>query len=145
MSSTAFLGQGVLPLSAFFSDSMIVQDYPEKYTQPARGKPRAHHESYQKALSQGYLYGMRTDNGNKNWTRIVMFKPSEALLEQWERRVGYPFEAITLNAYGADASLYRVSATYMKGVGNQTLGFVSESDVKSIKQAAWSHDLGDAI
>jgi len=139
-----FLGDNVLPLSAFFKDSMIVQDYPEKYT-VERNRPRQNHDSYRTGMSQGFVYGVRTNNGSNHWTRLVLFKPSEDLLAKWEEKIGSRIEAITINEYAKDPDIYRVEVSFMEGIGRKTLGFITASDYKSIKQAAWSKDLGEAI
>lgn len=142
-SSSALLGNDPLPLDRLLADSIIVQDYPEKYVSPPRGKPRVHHDSYCDAKSQGFVYGLRTNNGSNNWTRLVLVKPSEDVLKVWEQKIGSKIEAITFDEFGKDSGVHALRATHMEGVGRITLGYVASTSVEELKKAAWSKNLGD--
>lgn len=143
--SNAFLGNTPLALSAFIGSNMVVQNYPQKYVRPETGKPRENDESYHEAQKQGFIYGIMADNTGQNWTRLIMVKPSDDLLEKWNEKVGMKIEAITFNNYAGDPNLVRINATYMSGVGSKTLGFMDAYEFKKLKQNAWIVEIGDAL
>jgi hypothetical protein len=139
------LGEGVRPLSDFFSDTMIVQDYPEKYVMPPLHQPRLHHDSYFKAKREGYLYGMLTSNNGKHWTRCLFFKPSALLEQKWDEIAGgSKIESFSIESL-PNSSLMVISVTYMNHIGNKVIGFITENDYKQMQMATWSKDLGEAI
>lgn len=149
--SAPLLGLKLLPLSAFFSEATVVQDYPSKNpvsptTRPH--KPRANHESYLRAKSEGFLFGLRTRNiETLNWTRLILFKSSKKVAATWSFKIGdSEHTRLTSFIFSKHSSgNILVSAKCASGICEAQLGFISTDDLKRLKQAAWTKSLNEAL
>lgn len=126
----------IFKFSELISDTEVVQDYDEKYT--IVGGRRPEHHSYNLAKSNGFVYGLTTNNGSKHWTQLIMLKGSEKLVSILNSK-GHKeknIEAITFQKQ-ATSDLTRVSVTTMKGIASVSIGFVKSEEIDNLKKSVW--------
>lgn len=129
----------IFKLSELISETEVVQDYDEKYTIVNGHRPE--HHSYNLAKWNGFVYGLTTNNGSKNWTQLIMLKGSETLVSILNSK-GHKeksIEAITFQKQ-ATSDLTRVSVTAMKGIASISIGFVKTEEVDNLKKSVCLKD-----
>lgn len=137
-----------VPFEVIFGDSVVVQDHPEHWNRES-GNPAPRHESQIVASSQGFLYGLRTDNDGKPWTRLVMFKPSGSLYKLWHETQGAagsgPIESLQIGSNFVGETRRPVYASYMSSIGKKLIGYLDQKTVDYIKEFAWKAELGSPV
>ena len=136
--SKPLFGESILNLSDFVGTICVVQDYDKKYINIPH-RPRPHHESYNKARSNGFIYGIRADNGSNHWNRLLMIKPSAKLSEALDGLGILPIESLTFSV--KPDGIVVVSVGYMKGIGDKVIGYISKREIDSFQLKIWDFDL----